>query len=157
MKKALLFLIAAAACLGQDQDEANQTKFYRFDFVFKENEGGKLSGQRNYTATGNRFSAIQLRSGEKIPVANLKSGESTYLDVGTNIDCRILQEKPEELQLYVAADTSTADSRVPPIVSQTKWSSNLLVPLKKPVIIFTSDGTGRNIQTQLELTVTPLQ
>jgi len=157
MKKALLFLLAAAFCFGQDEAKNNQGKFYRFDFAFKELDGGKAISQRNYSAIGNRFQSIMIRSGEKIPVSNIKSGENTYLDIGTNIDCRIQQEKPDELQLYITADASTANSLIPPVITQTKWSSDVVVPLKKPTILYSSDSASKKTQTQLEITVTPLQ
>jgi len=156
--KTIVLLLAAMACFGQEPT-APAVKYYRFDMVVKEIDTGKVQSARNYSVIGSARPggavAMVIRAGERVPVGTQTN--QTYIDVGVNVDCRIMSESATELGLMVSADVSSADSRTPPIISQTKWNSNVIVPLKKPTVIFSSESPSKKIQTQLEVTVTPLQ
>jgi len=70
-----------------------------------------------------------------------------------------LMQTGNDLRLQVTADISSAekDTTLPnPIIRQTRWSSAIVLPLKKPTVLFSADSTGSKSQTQLELTATPL-
>ena len=88
--------------------------------------------------------------------------EYTFLDLGVGIDCRAVKEVAGQLSLYVLADISSAlqeptpSSGLPPTVRQNKWSSTVLVPFKKPTVVFSSDDIASKRQMQLELTATPI-
>jgi len=156
--KTILLLMAASLCFGQTDEKAPpQQKFYRFDFAVKEVDGGKVVGTKNYSSMGK--GSIMIRSGDKMPMTNRSATgrEVTFLDVGTNIDCQVLSETATQLALRVSVDISNPGDTNPPVVSQTKWNSNIIVPLRKPTVVFSSEGTTRKIQTQLEITVTPLE
>jgi hypothetical protein len=158
MMKTMLLMFAAVICFAQDSAPASAAKYYKFDFVVKELDAGRVQSARNYSVIGGvhgRDNSMMLRTGDKVQVPS-GDGKYTYIDVGTNIDCRILTETPTELGLSVSADISSADAPRAPVISQTKWNSNVVVPLKKATVIFTSDSATKKIQTQLELTVTPL-
>ena len=43
-----------------------------------------------------------------------------------------------------------------PMIRQNRWTSNVVVPLKKPTVIFSSDDLTTKHQMQLELTATPI-
>ena len=85
----------------------------------------------------------------------------TYIDVGVNIDCRAAKEIQDQLALNVAAEISSVaadpSSSTLPLVRQTKWSSNVIVPVRKPTTIFSSDDPTTKRQTQLELTAIPIK
>jgi hypothetical protein len=95
-----------------------------------------------------------------VPVQGDK--QFTYLDVGVSIDCNSLKQFDNQLAVHVAADISTistepsATTTNPPLIRQNKWNGTVLVPLRKPVTIFSSDGASTKRQTQLELTATPI-
>jgi len=98
-----------------------------------------------------------VRSGGKVAVST-SANQYTYIDVGVNIDCRLQFETSTELGLQVAADISNLTQASPaPVIDQTKWDSNVVVMLKKPTTIFSSESPASKRTTQLELTVTPLQ
>jgi hypothetical protein len=42
------------------------------------------------------------------------------------------------------------------LIRQTKWSSNVIVPIGKPTVIFSSDDATTKGQMQLELTATAM-
>jgi hypothetical protein len=44
----------------------------------------------------------------------------------------------------------------PPVVRQNKWNSGVIVPLKKPTVVFSSDDLTTKRQMQVELTATPI-
>src|ERR1017187_6305200 len=130
--KAAMLIFAAVLCYAQEPAPATPTKYYRFDFVVKEVDAGKVQNAKNYSVIGSMRGreSIVIRAGEKVPVLN--GNNATFVDVGVNVDCRILTESATELALAISADISSADSRVPPVITQTKWNSNVLVPIKKP-------------------------
>ena len=154
--KTILLFVATAICFAQDQAQPVQTKYYKFDMVVREVDAGKVQNARNYSVIGSKSGApMVVRAGERVPV--ISGGNTTFLDVGVNVDCRILSESGTDIGLTVSADISSADSHIPPIITQTKWNSSVQVALKKPTIIFSSESPTKKVQTQLEMTVTPLQ
>jgi hypothetical protein len=84
----------------------------------------------------------------------------TYLDVGVNIDSRVPKEIQDQFTLDVSAEISsvaTGQPSTPPLIRQTKWNANVIVPTRKPTTIFTSDDPNSKRQTQLELTAVPIK
>jgi len=169
----LMAALVAGACFAQSESakpaEPPPPKYFRLDFVVRELDSGKVLNSRAYSMTistdpQNRVSSI--RAGSRVPVST-KSGassESTYIDVGVNIDCNSAKEVQNQLALNVSADISTTanDTTVPnynpglPVIRQNKWTGNVLVPLRKATTIFSSDDASTKHQMQLELTATPI-
>jgi len=154
----MLAALLAGACLA---DNAVPPKFYKLDFVVKEVEGAKVVNTRSYStmvSTQQGGQACSIRTGARVPYFTGK--EYTDLFVGVNIDCRSLTEEANGLSLWVDADVSSvAESTTNterPFVRQNKWGSEVLVPLKKPTLIFSSDDVTSKHQMQLELTATPI-
>jgi hypothetical protein len=160
----LTVMIGAGACLAQTEapKQSEATKAYQLDFVLKELEDGKVVNSRNYslmiTAVGGGGS---IRSGDRVSVL-MKGGGATqpeysYLDVGVNIDCAGVLETQGKLTLNVKADISTAQPETSrPLIRTTRWSSNVIVPLRKATVLFTSDDTSSKRRMQLELTAAPV-
>jgi hypothetical protein len=150
--------LTAGICAAQ----SDNVKYFHLDFVVKELEGGKVINARHYSATtvtGDH--SCTIRSGNKVPVqtgsSGPDSGQYTYVDVGVNIDCRAAKELDGSLALNVSAEISSAVSaQKQPLIRQTKWSSNVIVPIGKPTVVFSSDDVTTKGQTQLELTATAI-
>ena len=159
-------ILTAGICAAQGEgakSAAEQPKYFHLDFVVKELDSGKVVNARHYsttTVTGDSTPyACTIRTGSKVPVPAGASGGSqfTYIDVGVNIDCRSAKEIEGSLALSVAAEISNAaPSSNPPLIRQTKWSSNVIVPIGKPTVIFSSDDVTSKGQMQLELTATAI-
>jgi hypothetical protein len=156
-------IVMAGNCLAQSAAEA--PKYFHLDFALKELESGKVVNARAYSmtiSTGDTGGS-SIRAGNKVPASTGGSGpgSSTYLDVGVNIDCRAAKEIQDQLALNVAAEISSlaADPSAStlPLVRQTKWSSNVIVPMRRPTTIFSSDDPTTKRQTQLELTAIPIK
>jgi hypothetical protein len=154
-------VVVAGTCFAQKPTE--DARYYHLDFVVKELESGKVINARTYSttvATGAGVSVI--RSGSKVPISTGGDapGSLTYLDMGVNIDCRAAKEIQDQLTLNVSAEIASAATESPsnkPLIRQTKWESIVIVPMRKPTTIFSSDDPTTKRQTQLELTAIPIK
>jgi hypothetical protein len=155
--------LALLVCLGAASFAQNtDVKFYKLDFVVKEIEGGKAVNTRTYStnASSDKNSAAVIRAGNRIPVSN-PSGQFNFIDVGVNIDARNIQELGSDIGMTIQAELSTAQPQeapnTPMVVRQNRWSSQVILPLKKPTVIFSSDDLNTKRQMQLEVTATPIR
>lgn len=155
--------LLAGACFAQNETPkpAAGPKAYQLDFVIKEIEDGKVVNSRNYSMM---ISAVQgtgaIRSGDKIPVPT-RTGtehETTYIDVGVNIDVRSVQESEGRLMCVVTADVSepASDSARPPLIRQSRWNGYAIAPFGKSTVVFSSDDASSKRRTQLEMTATQI-
>jgi hypothetical protein len=152
----------AATCFAQ---EAVPSKFYKLDFVVKEVEGAKVLNARSYSVTVSLDRSCSIRTGGQVATQTAPMGtipQFNYREVGVNIDCHHVREAANGLSLDVNADVSsvlqepTAPPPSPPVTRQNRWSSTVIVPLKKPTVVFSSDDVASKRQMQLELTATPI-
>ena len=162
---AIFAALTAAQCFPQTPEPKPEepAKYFRLDFTVKELEGGKVVSSRSYftSASTQRDGGCLMRSGDKIPT---QTGDKTftYLDVGVSIDCNSLKLVDSQLSLHINADVSgpitAPESGVssPPLIRQNKWNAVVLIPLRKQVTIFSSDGASTKRQMQMELTATPI-
>ena len=169
----LLLGAAAMTCLAQDVErgsdkvkekgkadasvkvDTSPPSSFRLVFVVKEVDGNKVLNARTYAvlvSTAPDSGGSSIRTEVKVPDVG---------DVGVRIDCRRVRVMENQLALNVTANVSglpensgSPSSR--PIIRQNIWSSDVLIPMKHPVTIFSSDSTTSKTQTQLELTATPV-
>ena len=159
--------IAAGTCFGQ----ADPLKFYKLDFVVKEVEGTKVLNSRSYSMIvpavlpgqqNTQEGGGSIRTTSRVPLSNngLSANSYNYGDIGVNIDCRALHEiQPSDLSVYITADinsTSNEPNLPAPVTRSNRWSSLVIVPLKKPTVVYASDDATSKRQLQLELTATPV-
>jgi len=164
---AALLIFTSAVGLAQSGDTKpapDQVRYFRLDFAIQELDGGKVTNSRHYVMSIETLTdTSSIRTGSKMPVATGTLGgqdsQFTYVDVGVNIDCRKAAVVNGDLALNVSADVSTAapSPSMHPIIRQNRWSSNVIVPVGKPTVIFSSDDLTTKGQIQLELTATPIQ
>jgi hypothetical protein len=141
-----------------------EAHYYRLEFVLKElGEDSRVVNSRTYhtdVATGGRFS--QVRTGTKIPVRTNDKGEIQYIDLGVNIDCDSAHETPQGLGLHISTEISSIASPPGsgesglPVVRQNRWSSETLLPIGKPTVVFSSDNLENKGRMQVEVTAMPL-
>ena len=157
-----ILLTLATTCFAQDTKPKDEpAKFYRLDFVVKEVDGAKVLNSRAYrmqVKTGHAGN-YSIRTGSKVPV---KQSEMSYsmIDIGTLIDCGNIQDQPDGLSLYLAADLKSVqgeeETSAHSIIRSNTWRSDVLVKLRKPTVLFSSDDASSKHQMQLELTATPI-
>ncbi|MGI9070252.1 MAG: hypothetical protein ACR2JB_02710 [Bryobacteraceae bacterium] len=158
--------LMAGTCLAQSEKSKDEPqKFYRLDFVVKEVADAKVINTRSYStmiSTGAHPGSI--RTGNKVPFQTGPASNYDYLDVGVKVDCRSAREVDNQLWLWVTADVSNLapgsaalSAGVPPLLRQNSWSSDLILPLRKPTVIFSSDDPTSTHKMQVELTATPIR
>jgi len=151
--------MTAGLCLGED---AKAVKYYKLEFVVKEvGNGTKVLNSRTYStmvATG-KDSHGEIRAGSKVSY-NVAAGQYQSMDLGVSIDLRALEEIQDRFTFVIVADVSSvaepASELTRPAVRQQKWSSNVIVPLKKATLLFSSENLDSKTQMQLEVTATPI-
>jgi hypothetical protein len=135
---------------------------YRLDFSVYELEDGKKINTRQYSLNLNAEDANELKIGTRVPVET-KQGEFQYLDVGTNIWCRI-GERSDGIPLSVRAELSNfavpeqgAGQSLRPAIRQLQIHASTVAVLGKPMIVGSVDDPNSKRQFQLEVTVTKLR
>ncbi|MDQ6759518.1 MAG: hypothetical protein M3Z32_06585 [Acidobacteriota bacterium] len=153
--------LLATTCFAQNQESL---QFYKLEFTVKDMEGARALSSRTYSmVTGAGMANSSIRAGSKVPIPASPGSTQpfTFIELGVNIDCRAIKEVQNELSLNVTADISStgqeAASSAYPIIRQNKWSSSVVVPLRKATLIFSSDDVTTKRQIQLELTATPVK
>ena len=142
-------------------------KFYRLNFVLQELENERVINSRSYSMTMADIGLSSIRAGEKVPFAST-SGTNTewqQIDVGVNIDCRKLETAGSGVSLEIKTEISSVieshgeNSPPPsqPIIRRNQWESTVVLPLKQPTVLFSSDDPASKRKMQLQLTVTPIQ
>ena len=135
---------------------------YRVDFSLNELEDGKKINTRQYSVNVNSDESNEIKIGTRVPVES-KEEEFQYLDVGTNVWCRI-EERSDGVALSVRAENSNFaipdqgtghDAR--PVIRQLKISGSTLALLGNPMIVGSMDDPNSKRQFQLEVTVTKLR
>ena len=156
--------LTAGACLAEDPAPPVPIKFYKFDFVIKEADGGKVLNSRAYSllvSTSSTRNKGEVRAGSKIPYKS-SSTDSQYqiVDVGVNIDVLDIKEIQDHLSFYTVVEVSPLPSNPPdplrPPIRQNRWTSTVVVSLKKPTVLFSSDNVDSKSQMQVEVTATPI-
>jgi hypothetical protein len=160
----ILFVAPFGSFAQQDSKPAEKpTHYYRLSYSVQEvGEAGKVINSRTYEtsiATGNGPPA-QMRTGDKVPVlTDSKEGNVQYIDVGVSIDCTHALEVDGKLSVQMTADISTNTTKgtnpsAMPLIRANRWSANVLVPIAKPTIVFSSDNLQDKGKLQVELTAT---
>jgi hypothetical protein len=158
---ATLTQIGFAQDAGHDKDKVEtavkvdkpESKFYKLDFLLKEVDGTRVVNSRSYStyaATDAPPSMIR---------ANIRMQDGR--EWGIRIDARDLRQMQNQLGLNLSTDISglpqESTTEAPrPILRQYTWSSKVLLPVRKPTIVFSSDSTSSKTQMQVELTATPI-
>lgn len=159
LKRFATLLLFVGSALAQT---TGATRFYKLDFVVKELEGTKVLNARAYStiaSTDPKGPGCFIRTGNRVPVP-ASEGKFNYMDVGVNIDCFPPQEVDGELSLRINAEVSSTvqeSAAAHPVIRQNRWGAVVIVPIKKPTVVFSSDDVSTKRQMQVELTATPVK
>jgi hypothetical protein len=169
---ALLFALTAGGISKASAQDSNTSKLapetaktinaYRLDFSVNEMEDGKKINTRQYSMNLNAEDANEIKIGTRVPVES-KQGEFQYLDVGTNIWCRI-GERANGLAISVRAEVSNfampeqrERTGARPVLRQLEIHASTVAQLGKPMLVGSVDDPNSKRQFQLEVTVTKLK
>jgi hypothetical protein len=171
-----LTLLAGAAEIASAQEsgappteqkaEKVQTA-YRLDFSVNEMEDGKKINIRQYSMNSRSGDGNEIKIGTRVPVDS-KEGQVQYLDVGTNLWCRLRDQTDVtglsgNVLLNVRADITNfaipeqQGQQVRPVLRQLKIEASTVGVPGKSVIVGSVDDPNSKRQFQLEVTVTKLR
>lgn len=145
-----------------DATTAKPSHSYRVDFTISETDAGKKINARHYSIVLIPGDRREVKIGSKVPVPMLPgSVQFQYMDVGTNIDCRLL-EAGDDVSLDVHSDFSNLapaeEQHSPqPIVRQIRIHGDPLAAIGKTVVVGMVDDPTSTRQFQLEATVNRLK
>jgi hypothetical protein len=140
---------------------------YRLDFTVNEVEDNKKINSRQYSMNLNAGDESEIKIGARVPVEP-KSGEFQYIDVGTNIWCRLRDRKDvtwlaNDVLLNIRSEISNfavpeqQGQNMRPIVRQLKIDASTIAVVGKSVTVGSVDDPNSKRQFQLEVTVTKLR
>ena len=176
-------ILAQDASGGQQSPKAQNsvptpappTHFYRLDFAVEEiGADGKPVNSRAYsTVLGtDSHELMSIRTGSRFPIATgafaatgntpVQSTQFQYVDLGVNFDVRDVREIGRQLSLNLTADLTglagPSDSAThQPVIRHNRWQGNVLIPIGKPTVVFSSDSLDSKGGTRILVTSTPLQ
>jgi hypothetical protein len=86
------------------------------------------------------------------------------IDVGISFDCKstalignnLILDLVADVTSYVPANGDNETSHSPGVIRQNKWSAPVIVALRKPTTVFSSDDVSSKRKLQVELTATPI-
>lgn len=135
---------------------------YQLDFTVKEIEDGKAINTRQYSMNLQANDSNEIKIGTRVPVETGQS-QFQYIDVGTNIWCRI-GERSEGVPLSVRAEISnfaipdqSSGHESRPVIRQLQIKASTLAQLGKPMVVGSVDDPNSKRQFQLEVTVNKLK
>jgi len=171
--------------LAQDQAAPSQPMaheaapaehFYHLAFVAEDvNAEGKVMNSRGFSTTvsTNEHGTMSIRSGSKVPIATgttsngkelsaLVNTQFQYIDVGADFDIRDVHEVSSQLAFdLTAALSSVAEATDPnlhePVIRQNKWQAEVLIPIGKQTVVFSSDSVDSKGSTRVLVTATAIQ
>ena len=145
-----------------DSGSEKQVHAYRLDFSVKELEDGKTINTRQYSMNLQADDANEIKIGTRVPVET-GQGQFQYMDVGTNIWCRI-GERSDGIPLSVKAEISnfaiaeqSSGHELHPLIRQLQIKASTLAQLGKPMVVGSVDDPNSKRQFQLEVTVNKLK
>src|SRR2546423_13565956 len=114
VKYALVIICCSCMALAQEKKPEPQHHAYKVDVTLTESENGKTINNRSYTMLVNDGQVGNIRQGNRIPInssgISLKDQspitQIQYIDIGLNLDCRLVQTN-EGLLLRTALDMSS--------------------------------------------------
>lgn len=146
----------------------NAQNAYRLDFLVSEMEDGKKINTRAYSMNSRSGDGNEIKIGTRVPI-EIKQGEFQYLDVGTNIWCRLRDQSDittlgnnvllsvrAELSNFALPDQQAAQQFHPAVRQMKIDASTIAIPGKSLVVGVVDDPNSRR-QFQLEVTVTKLK
>jgi len=163
----MLFAAAIGRASAQNEEKGVQSA-YRLDFTVSELEDGKKVNTRQYSMNSKSGDSNEIKIGTRVPVETNRQGEFQYLDVGTNIWCRLrdaadMTSLGNNVLLNVKADITNfampeqQGQRVQPVIRQLRIESSTIGMPGKPLLVGTVDDPNSKRQFQLEVVVTRLK
>jgi hypothetical protein len=172
---AAVITLAALLPLHAQQARRPSTNSYLVEYHFRDGGDTASTPDRVYSFTVNGEQKAVFNVGSRIPSVSssfepvngnpMVSTQYTYLDVGVNIECTLLELDPK-VQLHTAIDLSglaekdatpaAANSRnaaTNPVIKQTRLDVSTTLLIGKPTVLATIADPVTNRMLQISVTV----
>ena len=155
---------------AEKSSQAGPLGAYKLDFVLRELQDGKIVNTRNYMMilenAPNSWSEVKI--GSRVPVTTGSNPSAwQYLDVGTNVNCRIwagIQRPLVSLNCTVETSSfslpeqkSTTGASGAPVINQIKSNIQAVVTEGKQRVISTIDDPSSTRRYEIALTATKVE
>lgn len=161
----VVWMCCSWMALAQEKKPESQHHAYKVDVLLTESENSKAINTRTYTMLINDGQVGNIRQGDRIPVATAATKESAittfqYIDVGLNLDCRLMQTN-EGILLRTTLDMNSVapepGASGNPIIRQQKYGTEALVQPGKRTVIASVDQLNSKRRLQIEALLTQVQ
>jgi hypothetical protein len=174
MKRMLqvIFMMIALVNSGASQDkladkprEERPLSFYKLEFVLRELQDGKVINTRNYLMTVENGDRGSTKTGARVPIAmGTTDKQYNYLDIGVNIDCRVVGRDDYasiattvEISSFALPEQTSNTSGLPPVLRQVRTNMAAVVPVNKPTVIGSIDDANSTKRYEIAVTATRLK
>ena len=166
---AVLPLSAAQDAAKESESLAKSSDSYRVEFTIDEQDNGKKINSRSYSllvrseTSGKWTDMKRLRVGSNVPVAvgaNSTNGLQ-YMDIGMNIDCRLLPLGNGKVAIdtnweYSSAENAQEREMGHPVIRHVSSSVDADVPLNKPTVVAEVDDVASTHRFVFEVKITKI-
>jgi hypothetical protein len=167
----MVVLCAPILLRAQEPKAPRSSSVYKIDYLFSELQNEKRINARSYSILVRSRERGSIRLGNRIPVTTEAKDGGTqwqYVDVGVYIDSRVdesdLPDANSGVDLFTNIDISnlapeqSGENRTGnPIVRQTKFQNENIVPLGKQVLLSSADEVDGTRRLQIEVTATKVR
>ncbi|HMD83510.1 MAG TPA: hypothetical protein VKO18_02275, partial [Terriglobia bacterium] len=173
---ALAFVLTCAACLpwaaAQETPKEGEAQIkpadsYKVEFTVNELDNGKKINSRSYSmqiraeAVAKWTDMKRLRVGSQVPVATGSSGGFHYMDVGMNIDCRLLPMGNGKVAIgtnweYSSVEGEQVHEAPNPVMRHVRSEVEAVIPLDKATVISEMDDVASTHHFVFEVKVTKI-
>jgi hypothetical protein len=162
----LVWMCCSWLAFAQEKKPESPHHAYKVDVMLIESENGKTINNRTYTMLINDGQIGSIRQGDRVPVnvSSMKDSipQTQYMDVGLNLDCRLMQlnEGPllrTTLDMSSLAPAQSQGASGNPIVRQQKYATESFVQAGKRAVIASVDQLDSKRRLQIEALLTQIQ
>jgi hypothetical protein len=136
--------------------------YFKLNFSLRETDEGRVVNQRTFVMDisaeplqSHPAEWWNMRSGTRIPLPGSTPKDTSYIDVGVNLDVRA-EEVTEGLQMQITSEISSVGAESgggapAPVIRQVKVRSAVLAPVGRPTVVFTADDPASKHRFELEV------
>jgi len=168
----MLFFVFATSALSQEPTaEKTRTErplsFYKVDYVLRELQDGKVLNTRNYTMTIEDGDRGSTKAGARVPVVTGggdKSPQWQYIDIGINIDCRLVTKgdyvalnSTVDISSFALPEQAANTTGQSPVLRQARTNMAAVVPVNKQTVIGSIDDVNSTKRYEIAVTATKVR
>jgi len=153
---------------AQPQSQERPLSFYKVEYILRELQDGKAINSRSYVMTIENGDRGEAKVGARVPVnagggnPNLPATQFQYMDVGVNINCRVVGQN-DFVTLHTTVEISSfalpeaSGTTGQPVVRQMRTQMAAVVAVGKQTVIGIIDDVNSTKRYEVGVTATKLK